>query len=542
MLTQSVFILSLSLGAVSQELDVRISSGTFRGTSNPTTSVESWLGLRFATPPLGALRFRAPVPLSPTPNAPLVVADTFGNACPQPPGGLNAPVSEDCLFLNIYRPAGTVASAKLPVLFWIHGGSFMSGAGSSTDPTALIQRGVEIGKPIIFVSTNYRLNTFGFLASGLVPDEDLDAGLLDNRMALEFLHDNIAAFGGDPSKITIWGQSAGAGAVEAHVLFPPTRGRKSLFRAAMADSSTGPFKSAPFARQFDAPNKTFSRLLELTGCTFGSKALQCLRGIDGSVLSNITQQMTGAVLNGQLWEPSVGGPKSFMPERPSVRLASGRFLRVPYFAGTNTNEGTVWASSLLPTVIPPTTSLDAEDAHFETYMRGLVVDGSTLSNATVARIQTLYPKDDPKNGAPFNTNSSLFDRGAAFYTDEMYLGPRRLFFNKAVAIPGMGPLFGYFFTEFTPGANPMLGVFHGSELAFLFGEVKDPSEANFIKTMQAMWVSFVHDLHPGGGWPQFTSRTRQVLQLANGNITAIPDTFSGPGVAFLESADRKSVV
>ncbi|KZV96646.1 alpha/beta-hydrolase [Exidia glandulosa HHB12029] len=532
----ATWLVPLVLGQA-QSLDVRISSGTFRGTLNNATGVESWLGLRFATPPVGNLRFRAPVALPPAPrNASLVVANKFGNACAQEASsGLGAPVSEDCLFLNVYRPAGTTANAKLPILFWIHGGAFMNGAASQTDPTALIQRSVQIGKPIMFISTNYRLNTFGFLASSLVPQQDLNVGLLDNRIALEFLHDNVAAFGGDPAKITIWGQSAGAGAVEAHVLFPPPSGRK-LFRAAMEDSSTGPFKSAPFASQFDAPGKPFAQLLNLTGCSFGPGALECLRGIDATVLTNVTQAMTAKVLNGQTWEPAVGGPLSFMPERPSARVASGQFLKVPILGGSNNNEGTVWARSLLPTAIPPTTSLDVENANFEAYLRGLVLDGSTLSTSTVKTIQAMFPKDDPANGAPFNTGSSLFDRGAAFYTDEMYLGPRRLFFDKAATVQGMGPLFAYIFTEFTPGADPMFGVSHGSELNFLFGRVTDPSEAAFVAAFQAMWVTFVHDLNPGGNWPEFTARTRQVLQLKNNNITAIPDTFHATQVAFLESA------
>ncbi|KZV96659.1 alpha/beta-hydrolase [Exidia glandulosa HHB12029] len=525
-------------------LDVRLTSGAFRGTLNVSTRIESWLGLRYATPPTGVLRFRAPVALPQAPRrVPLVVADKFGNACQQDADpGLNAPVSEDCLFLNVYRPAGVNASAKLPVLFWIHGGAFRHGAGSEIDPTAMVQRSSEIGKPIIYVSINYRLNTFGFLASSLVPDEDLNVGLLDSRMALEFLHQNIAAFGGDPSKITIWGQSAGAGTVQAHVMFPPPDGRQ-LFRAAMADSSVGPFKSAPFARQYDEPGKPFAQLLNLTGCTFGSKALACLRAVDEffranpalKVLENITQSMIKTVLNGQLWEAAVGGPNSFMPERPSARVASGRFLRVPYLAGTNNNEGTSFADTLLPTAIPPTTSLQIENANFEAYIRGLVLDGRTISGSTVRTIQSMYPKDDPENGAPFNSNSSLFDRGAAFYTDEMFLGPRRLFFDKAATVEDMGPLFAYLFMEFEPGADPMRGVTHASELDFLFGKVTDPSETEFVRTFQTMWINFVHDMNPGANWPRFEAGTQLVMQLKNGNITAIPDIFHTAETKFLES-------
>lgn len=304
----------------------------------------------------------------------------------------------------------------------------------------------------------------------------------------------------------------------------------------MADSSTGPFKSAPSAFQFDAPGKPFARLLNLTGCPAPSAAsIACLRGVPETVLTAVTNQMADTVINGQLWEPAVGGPKSFMPMRPSQAVASGRFLRIPYLAGTNNNEGTVWARSLLPTAIPPTTNSTLESDNFETYIRGLVLDGNTITPITVKTIQTLFPKDDPANGAPFNTGSSLFDRGAAFYTDEMYLGPRRDFFDKAATVRGM-PLFGYIFREFRPGADRMFGVSHGSELGFLFGEVTDPSESAFVAQFQAMWVSFVHDLNPGFHWPQFTSRTRQVLQLMNNNITVVPDTFHRTETNFLESA------
>jgi len=360
-ITQLVFSLWVSAVYAATSLDVSIQTGTFRGTLNASTEIESWLGLRFATPPVGDLRFKAPVPLSISKPPPGVqAASTFGNACLQAANpALNAPLAEDCLFMNVYRPAGTKSNAKLPILFWVYGGSFHVGAGSQFDPTSIVRRSVAIGKPIIFITFNYRVNTFGFLASSLVPNADLNAGLLDQVVALEFLQDNIAAFGGDPEKVTIWGQSAGGGSIQSHFLFPPKR---SLFRAGIADSSTGPFKSDPLAAQFDASGKPFAELLSMTGCTFGAHALSCLRAVPGETLNDITNTLVGTVLNGQFWEPAVGGPGSFMPVRPSQQIATGNFLHLPYLAGTNLNEGTIWAKTLL--AMPETNSLTVEDANF----------------------------------------------------------------------------------------------------------------------------------------------------------------------------------
>ncbi|TFY55649.1 hypothetical protein EVG20_g9246, partial [Dentipellis fragilis] len=158
---------------------------------------EHWLGIPYAQPPVGNLRFKAPVPIL-LPRRGLQNATAFGDACPQAAAStLGAPIGEDCLYLNVWRPKNTTARERLPVLVWIHGGYFMQGAASDPafDPTRMIQRSVSNGKPILFVSLNYRVNTFGFIASEHIAAQDLNAGLQDQRLALEFVQDNIAAFG-----------------------------------------------------------------------------------------------------------------------------------------------------------------------------------------------------------------------------------------------------------------------------------------------------------------------------------------------------------
>jgi len=510
-------------------VDIKLKTGTFRGvaTSNGT---DKFLGIPFALPPVGALRFKPPVPVTKASTA-VRDASAFGNACPQPADStLGAPIGEDCLFLNVWRPQGLKSNAKLPVLFWIHGGAFTGGAASiaSNDPTGIIQRSVEIGKPIIVVATNYRLNTFGFLSSATMDAEDLNTGLQDQRQALIFVQENIAAFGGDPAKVTIWGQSAGAGSVEAHFLFPAER---SLFRAGIAESSTGPFKSSPNASTYDKPGKPFTRLLAATGCTAGKTAIACLQKVPFDTLLTISNGMIDSTLNSQLWQPSVGPPGSFIPVQASQKVQSGDFLHLPYVGGTNLNEGNGFSVSVRNLGL----SGAAEAAAFNNFIGHLVIDNSTITSDVVDEFETLFPANDSLLGAPFNTGDSLFDRAAAWYTDIMFLGPRRLFFQHAASLQ---PMFGYYFREFIPGDDVSLGVAHASELKLLFGPIPAVAavETAFATQLRDFFINFVNDLNPGGGWPQYTANSKKLLQLKRDNITIISDDFDVKQTNFINSA------
>jgi carboxylesterase type B len=223
--------------------------------------VESFKGIPYAQPPVNQLRLKPPQPLT----SALGKVDGTGipKACPQfffsidksniPTNilgtVLNLPLlqvatnaGEDCLTINVQRPAGTKADAKLPVLFWIFGGGFELGSTAMYDGTSLVAESVAQGKPIIFVAVNYRVGGFGFMpGKEILADGSANLGLLDQRLGLEWVADNIASFGGDPDKVTIWGESAGAISVmDQMMLYDGDNSYKGkpLFRAGIMNSGS----------------------------------------------------------------------------------------------------------------------------------------------------------------------------------------------------------------------------------------------------------------------------------------------------------------
>jgi carboxylesterase type B len=230
-------------------------------TGKDLLGVESFNGVPFAQPPVGQLRLKPPQPI--TSAIGNVDGTGIAKACPQmffSTGDLDFPTNvlgtllntplfqvvtnagEDCLTLNVQRPTGTKANAKLPVLLYIFGGAFELGSTSMYDGTSLVAESVTQGKPIVFVAVNYRVGGFGFLpGKEILADGSGNLGLLDQRLGLQWVADNIAAFGGDPDKVTIWGESAGAISVMDQMLLydgDNTYKGKPLFRAGIMNSGS----------------------------------------------------------------------------------------------------------------------------------------------------------------------------------------------------------------------------------------------------------------------------------------------------------------
>ncbi|KAF8895157.1 Alpha/Beta hydrolase protein [Infundibulicybe gibba] len=317
-------------------------NGTFTGQENTTSGIISFRGVRFADAPVGNLRWRAPV--SP-PSAHLgnVDATKFADICIQTTQQTpNAQSSEDCLFGNVNIPIGTKEADKLPVMVWFHGGGFQAGSTHDAPPEFLMGSSAE---PLIFVSFEYRLGQFGFLVlrrrNSCRSDGALNAGLLDQRAALRWVQRYIPQFGGDPSRVTIWGESAGAGSTMFQLL-GNGGDNEGLFRAAMGDSPSLNFPPL-FNSAYD--EGIFEQFATLAGCSIGQKVMPCLRAASSAALISAGSSTIGARTDTLfVFAPFVDG--SFVKEQPVEAFRNGHFARVPVLFGSNTNEGAHWSASL----------------------------------------------------------------------------------------------------------------------------------------------------------------------------------------------------
>nr|AHJ81333.1 carboxylesterase [Locusta migratoria] len=327
----AVLLLQLLVLSKAQQVEVTVQQGTLRGVveqSAYNTSYTAFRGIPYAQPPVGELRFADPQPADGWEG--VRDASEYGSDCVQPDGS----GSEDCLYLNVYVPGVPEEGAKLPVLFWVHGGGFYYNSGSDTEhgPDFLISYGV------ILVTINYRLAQLGFLTTGddVVPG---NAGLKDQHLALVWAKENIASFGGDPDQITLWGQSAGGMSVSLHLVSPLST---DLFSGIIIQS--GNFIGLPASLELARQN-AFNLGAALGLETDDSQQLvDFLRSVDVTDLlvdSSLvmTDEQKEMFSYGVWWphiEPDLEG--AMMPESPIQRLIDGKFLQVPIFTGVTSGE------------------------------------------------------------------------------------------------------------------------------------------------------------------------------------------------------------
>jgi carboxylesterase type B len=484
---------------------VRILNGTYEGVHSAEYDQDFFLGIPFAQPPVNDLRFRQAQSL----NTSWTGSRKATEYSPECIGYgsddwiLGNIVSEDCLTLNVIRPSG--GATGLPVGVWIYGGGETE--GGNRDPrynlSFIVQQSTFARSPFIGVSINYRVQGWGFLFGQEVLDAgSANIGNFDQRLALHWIQENIAAFGGDPSKVTIWGESAGAQAVGMQLVAYGGRD-DGLFRAAIAESG-GPVA----AKSYETPAQWqphYNRIVNATNCTSANDTLACLRTVPTDVLSAV---FNSSVTTGTVWGPNIDG--DFLCGSATQQLINGQFVRVPFLQGRNHDEGTMFATKGINTT--------------DQFIASVMLAGP--DNATATTIAALYP-DIPSIGIPATlsgrpppSQASLgvqWKREAAYAGDFVQHAPRR-FVSQTWANYNV-PTYSYLFNIFASGVDATIGVTHFTEVAWVFHNINgvgynnsiahDPFQGEPDSYVQAatlmsrMWASFITDLDPnnsGGMW------------------------------------------
>ncbi|KAF8879078.1 carotenoid ester lipase precursor [Gymnopilus junonius] len=455
---------------------VTLSYGSFQG--NAAGNVVEFLGMPFAASPVGKLRFANPQ--TPINFEGIRQATQFGAECFQMDLSRNASAaivgSEDCLFINVVKPANIPSGKKLPILFWIFGGGFEVGSSTANPGDTVVQRSIALGEPVIFVSPNYRVNAMGFIGGQQIKNAGLgNNGLRDQRFAMEWVQQHITAFGGDPTKVIIWGESAGAISVGMHLVV--NNGNPAgLFRGAFMESGS-PQASPDITLQ----QKFFDMIVNNTGCTGASDPIQCLRSVPFNQLGAAINKVPGFLTESSIqlaFQPSVDG--QFLTRDPQVSIQKGLYARVPFVTGDCDDEGTVFA--LASTNI-------TTDADFLNYVQTNFFKGN-LPQAELDALAAAYPSD-PTQGSPFNTGAANaitpeFKRIAALLGDLGFQSPRRFFLRAASRTQ---PTWAFLFQR--GKSTPITGSSHGSDVPEFFGTGASP---DFVGT-DAL-INFANTLNP----------------------------------------------
>ncbi|KAI0018445.1 Alpha/Beta hydrolase protein [Xylariomycetidae sp. FL0641] len=476
---------------------VNVVNGTYYGVRNEAYNQEFFLGMPYAQAPTGCLRFAAPQPLATSFSEPRSATE-YSDMCigyGADTENIDGQVSEDCLKINVIRPAGVSEGDELPVSVWIHGGSYVM--GSSSDPrynlTWIVEQSVKEGKPMIATSINYRLDHWGFLFSKEMQEAGAgNLGFRDQRMALRWLRDNIAGFGGSPAKVTLWGESAGARSVGVQLVAYGGR-HDGLFRGAILESGS---PVAPYAGAA-AWQPYFDALAEETGCAGAGDRLACLRALPWQVLDAIFN--SSAALDVAAPSPGAVVDGDFITAQGAELLARGGFAPVPLLLGNNVDEGTAYAA---PGVNTTQQFLDFVSRRGVGYLEA------------AAGVAAVYP-DDPAVGVPASFAGRppaypfgrQWKRVAAFAGDFQQHGGRRLTARSFAA--GGVPVYSYLWNVLVHnGLAAEYGATHFQEVAFAFNNTRglgyavDPFEGkpetlkDLANMMSRMWVSFIHDGNP----------------------------------------------
>jgi len=441
----ALLCLIVSVPSHASDLDniVKTDSGYVIGSG---TAVRVYKGIPFAAPPVGELRWRAPQPVKPWDS--LRLAKTFSLSCPQPPLALpKERIGEDCLTVNVWT-AAHAANARLPVLVSIPGGGFLGGSSALSlyDAERLARENVVV------VGFNYRMGIFGFLAHPELSKESPQGisgnyALLDMVAALQWVQRNIAAFGGDPGNVTLWGESAGGTAVSVLLVVPQAAG---LFHKAIISSPWSMFY--PISRLREAQGERPSA--ESRGAALGSVAALRAKSMDELLQISMSSAAATATVDpdqgGQTYRPIVDGV--VLPDDPAVLFASGAFHRVPMIVGTNADEGVFFAPRAV-------TTREQADA----WLR------AQFGTDAATTLGSLYGLD---RGTPVATGVTKLTGDAL-----IGMGARAILRAAARYNPNV---YEYEFSRVSPLAKrTMLNAFHGAELGYMFGTIPESALSAF---------------------------------------------------------------
>ncbi len=462
-------------------------NGAVRGLANG--AVNEFLGIPYAAPPVGALRWQPPQPAASWSG--VRDATQFAPHCPQVAGPFGeASTSEDCLYLNVFTPTG---GGRHPVMVWIHGGALVSGESNDYDPTQLVADGVTV------VTINYRLGALGFLAHPALAGangQSGDYGLEDQQAALRWVQRNIANFGGDPRNVTIFGESAGGLSVLSQVASPQARG---LFQKAIAESGSYNLTQTSLASA-EAAGEAFATK---AGCA--SQTAACLRSLPVSTIL-ADQDASG-------YTPNINS--EVLPTSLGTAFATGNFNRVPIINGTNHDEWRLFVAL---------SELEGNPVTAANY-QAMIASTLGVPAAVAAIIAAQYP---------LTAYPSPSVALGAVGTDAIFACPA-LTIDESVS--KFVPTFAYEFNDenapenFLPPVSFPYGAAHATEIQYLmalptaaFPGTLTAQQQQLAATMKGYWTNFAKRGVPGSFgipfWPLFNTVTQQMQSL----VPPVPQT------------------
>jgi len=487
--------------AASSAPQVKTRSGTVEGKDDG--KVKAFLGIPYATPPVGDLRWKAPQPLAKWSG--VKKATEFGYHCMQgkvfgdmvfhDPGG-----NEDCLTLNVWVP-DKHADSKLAVMVWIYGGGFVAGTTSESrqDGYNLAQQGV------IVVSMNYRLGVFGFLVHPELAKESGhnsagNYGLLDQLLALKWVHDNVGAFGGDPANVTIFGESAGSFSVSSQMASPLAKG---LFQRAIGESG------AAFSRSglsYDAMSVRAEKDAKLVKDKLGASTLAELRAVPADKLLDVFGKPGPESFS---FGPDIDG--YFLPESVPDIFAAGKQNDVALMAGWNHDEGSFEIA------------FNPQKPTAESFKATAQKDFGDKADEFLK----LYPTDTDDR-----VRRSAFD-----YAGDKFIAVSTWQWMEAQSKTGKQPIYRYRFdmAPFSKNPNaPRLGAYHSAEIEYVFGQLDSKTDVTWSdadrrvsEMMQKYWSNFARTGNPNGpgvpNWPRYIASDGWPVMILSAEPTAKKD-------------------